>query len=341
MFTEYEHMENHYNLVKYYQDPCSKKYIDPTIKWYATEKIHGTNFSFITDGIDVTPAKRGSSLGDNRSYYGCGPICVKYKQDILTLFSHLILKYHELESIQLYGELFGGAYNGKSDPGCKSVQANMNYCPFNDFMAFDLKMIVNKKIFYLDFCDLIEIFNNLNLQIKLIPIINTGTLDELLSLNPKFESIVYQTYGLNKIENNFAEGFVIHPSKELIQDNTRINFKFKNPSFSEVIIKQPKDKSITKTLTFAQECLESLKLYITDNRFDNIYSKLDDNELQDDKILIDMMINDIIVDYQADHNDSNDFIHCNDNIESNKQALRGNITGYIGKKLNRKIIIKK
>jgi len=74
MFSEYEHMENHYNILKMLTPEITQN-----ITFIAMEKIHGTNYSFICDGKNVIPCKRSSSLGNDRSYYGHGELFVKYQ----------------------------------------------------------------------------------------------------------------------------------------------------------------------------------------------------------------------------------------------------------------------
>ena len=61
----YPEIENHYNkLIQQYIESHSTEEI-----WVATEKIHGTNFSFIHDGNTLTCAKRNSFLKDNDKFF--------------------------------------------------------------------------------------------------------------------------------------------------------------------------------------------------------------------------------------------------------------------------------
>jgi Rnl2 family RNA ligase len=337
-------MENDYNIVKRYIDPNSKYFINPSTQFVALEKIHGTNYSFMTDGSTVIPAKRTSSLGNDRSYYGHGACFIKYRDDVITLFNALKLSHNNLQFIQLYCELFGGHYNGKSNNGSKVVQKGMNYCADNEIMAYDVKLIFNNELpsVYLDFDELELLFQELYLTIKLVPIIAKNTLAELMKLNPKFESEVYKYFNLSKLENNWAEGFVIKPCKEIVikiinknEDNNefleedRIIFKYKNPSFGEVIKSNP-----SKNMTYQQMCFEELKLYVNQMRFNNLSTKLSDEE--DKTNLITMMLNDILVDFKADHdNYSNktELVNNEDNVIANTKALSGYIKGFVLKRI--------
>ena len=251
MFTEYEHMPNLHNIEKYYRDPESPTKVNPETIFIALEKIHGTNFSFISDGETVTSAKRGSSLGTTGTFMNSGYIVQLYKDDIAKLYPKLEEKYPYMKSFQLYGELFGGKYNGETEKGSKSIQKGVNYCPHNDFMAYDLRITVDTKAmkemgkeghidnegniknnFFLSFSEIEEAFQSLSLKIKLVPFLAKGTFDEMVGLNPIFETHVSNVYGLEKLPNNFAEGYVIKAEDE--HSNPRTIFKYKNPAFLEV-----------------------------------------------------------------------------------------------------------
>jgi len=197
----------------------------------------------------------------------------------------------QCKQIQLYGELFGGSYNNINQ-NISIIQKGVNYYSGHDFIAFDLKITCdNGIIYYYNHKDLIELLKMTN--IKISPIIKSGTLKEVLKLNPKFESQIYKFYDLNKLENNYAEGVVI----KLFEENNvfnkeqenRIIFKYKNPDFSEMI-------AIVKTNKKENEFIENFKKYVTINRVNNINSKLLENEL----ITCEMLYDDILIDLLKD-----------------------------------------
>jgi hypothetical protein len=341
MFTEYDHMENEYRIKKRLNKLISteKELIENGTqltpqKYYITEKIHGTNYSFICNGIDVIPCKRSSIITENTSFFNHNIIFNRYKKYVLVLFEELKKKYDNLQQIQLYGELFGGNYNGKTAASHVKIQKNVNYHNENQFMAYDLyitlkdvpikedsikediikedpakevsikediiKEDTNKKSFYMDFCDLIEIIKLT--KIKLVPIINCDTLENVLKYNPKFESIVYTYYGLPMLPNNYAEGYVIKPEREktimMYRDKLeRFIFKFKNPDFLETgkeIIAE--DGTVNKKLDNVQKS----KMYITHARYDNVITKLTDTERKNKEIVDKAFYNDIWKDYRND-----------------------------------------
>ena len=327
-FTEYEHMENYYNLEKI----CNVGKLNPEISFVCTEKIHGTNYSFLYDGSEnVIPCKRSSSLGNDRSFMGHGFVYEKYVKDIKIIFEYIKEKYYkDLVQIQLYGELFGGYYNGKTTKGHKKVQKKVNYHYDNEFMAYDLKIKTADKTFYFDYILLDKMFTDLKdiIKIKHVPVMTVAKYDEVVKLNPAFESVVYSHYGLDKMENNYAEGYVIRPTVEMIMpkhdegeyEDQRMIFKLKNPSFSEVEHVFPDSKSTTPN---KPNYANMLKRYLTDMRYDNVKSKLTDDE--QDK-LKDMLFNDVMTDFTVDN------IIDENTLELCKKQLSGLITGFLKKK---------
>jgi Rnl2 family RNA ligase len=330
MFNEYEHMENHYNVIKMLTPDVVEG-----VQFVALEKIHGTNYSFLCDGVTVTPCKRTSSLGADRSYYGHGQPFMRYRQDILKLFELIVTIYPTVKQIQLYCELFGGRFKGKTEKGYKCVQNGTNYIETNEIMAYDLKVTMDDDSYvYVDMQDLIELFENPTLSIKLVPIIKIGTFDEIMSLDTKFITHVPQMFGLEEIEGNYAEGYVIKPMNEMtFKDNekSRLIFKYKNSSFLEVG-EQP-TKPAEKTMTFQQIYLEKLKVYVTENRFNNLVTKYVDDWLNADitrdieLMLINKMTEDIKTDFVKDHETDEDF--SNDYLMATEKALNGFLTGFV------------
>jgi len=324
-FSEYTHMENETKIF------AQTKELD--ITWFATEKIHGTNYSLLyMDGQKVIPCRRGAELGDDRTYYAHGKLYDKYSNNVIVMFNLLKTSHPMLKGIQVYGELFGGWYNGKTAKDSKRVQVGVCYAPFNEFLVFDIKMIFEDKSYYVDFGELLDVFTILKSSEFLldhVPLIKVGRLDELLTLNPKFESVVYEKYGLDKIENNFAEGFVVHPAKEYRNIyGDRIIFKFKNPSFSEVVERVPKvhaEKKLTPEQEFAKNFSQIVKNYTTKTRFDNVFTKLVDPTEKD---LVEAMIKDIQRDIISDYSGKDIVINEETFVKSEKMMF-GVVSGYV------------
>jgi len=312
MFSKYAHMENDYKILKF--DNVNSILSDNTIEWVGLEKIHGTNFSFICDGINVFGCRRSEILKPDESFYSYQNILSKYKSNILMLFE-LINKLictntntsiDSLIQIQLYGELYGGNYKGLlTPPGNKSVQKGIYYSNTNEFAGFDLvlttrltKQNFNSK--YLDW----DIFENLltKSSIPIVPIIKKGTWDIISKLDPKFESEVYKLHNLPKLESNWAEGYVIKPIKNIYlkEDQERLIWKFKNPSFAEIIKDKSKIKSnnLTKSTKSTNPFEEQIINYVSETRYDNVVSKVVESTPIDE--VVKLFYNDIWIDFIDD-----------------------------------------
>lgn len=281
-FSKYEHMDNHYqcDLSDYADD-----------LWIATEKIHGCNYSFICDGTSVSPAKRNSMLDTETNFNNHGRIFDLYKDDVIKLFNSVVNYDGDCVQIQLYGELFGGNYNGKKHPQSKIIQANMNYCEDNDFMAFDIKVTKKDNTKYMcDYETMEQIFKSADVNIKLAPVVIKGNLTEIFNFDPKFESIIYKSYGLEKMENNFAEGLVVRLYKNRFIHEPKYKgrpiFKYKNPQFAEKVARKPILYPVEKN-----EYVEKFQEYLTFPRVENIKSALSRES---------MLYEDILVDYRTD-----------------------------------------
>ena len=114
-FKKYDSIENSYRekvIEKIYQHGFGNK----DIEWVVTEKIHGTNFGFISDGNNVQVFKRTSILTENEisKFFDADIMLEKYKNEVLKLTEYLQNIYNVLE-VQIYGEHFGGIYNGRTE----------------------------------------------------------------------------------------------------------------------------------------------------------------------------------------------------------------------------------
>lgn len=328
MFSEYPHMQNHYNT--YFDIEMYKTNTDT--KWVATEKIHGTNYSFLYEPTsDVIPCRRSGTLINDPSFYNHLSVFNKYKDNLPNIFSKLKEQYPTLMQIQLYGELFGGLYDGQTAQYSKKVQKGISYCLINDFLAFDLKITLldeqtHKKIDkFLDwdiFCNVLSETN-----IKTIPIIKEGSLKEMLQLKPDFESLVHTLYNLPKLESNQAEGYVIRSIKEQYDERkeNRVMFKFKNPKFNEIAHAPSGDKKI-KQPNEMSNISSQLLAYVTLNRYENVFAKQLTTATKQD--IIEAMVKDVIVDWTDDNKD----IELNDEKrEKINKILTNMVTNFVSK----------
>lgn len=133
-----------------------------------------------------------------------------------------------------------------------------------------------------------------------------GTLKELIEkLNAeKFESTIYLKHGLKKVEGNFAEGYVIKPVDAIFIDGARLSIKVKNSKHLESMpaLKQPVQKPAPQKKEQAQlteeeqEVVDRTLSYMTEQRYQNIISKLTDDE-RNEKTVSSMLLQDAWKDF--------------------------------------------
>jgi Rnl2 family RNA ligase len=302
MFSEYNSIENvSSKTIKAIKELCG----DDTMEWVATEKIHGANFSAMTDGNTVSWGRRSGLIGKAEKFYNYQKVTQNLEDDIKELFNVIKFanKKKDIEFIQIYGELFGGAYPHNDVPkvaGSCKVQEGVYYHPENQFMIFDGMYVLknNKTHFYFDYDELLKYTEKIP-NLRTCQILNRGTLDELVKLDPYFQTTIPQLYGLPPIENNYAEGYVLKPAKTFYNnDGERVALKLKRSNLSEKITdpnvaKNSAKNSDTKILIFS---------YLNENRLASVKSKLTDDEREDK----DLMINKLVEDAWKDISKEND-----------------------------------
>jgi hypothetical protein len=179
-----------------------------------------------------------------------------------------------------------------------------------------------------------------------VPVTATGKLNELLNLNPVFESVVSAAYGFQRTSKVFhAEGVVIRPifestmpikiknidkvaidfnvekkknlvntkmgdkEKEEESVKPRLMFKFKNPAYVEVF-KQNQTSEEKKAGVVKPLYAKALKPYINSIRFDNLFAKLTEVEKQKSSFIVEQFSKDVLDDFLIDgqkNDDKNDF----------------------------------
>jgi len=79
-------------------------------EWVLMEKIHGANFSILTDGNQLICAKRTGILEENDKFYGYALVIEEIREKIFLACKLLKEVFSDFESCTFYGELFGGMY---------------------------------------------------------------------------------------------------------------------------------------------------------------------------------------------------------------------------------------
>jgi RNA ligase len=210
------------------------------LQWYATEKIHGCNYSFIVNSeTDIAYAHRNQTtdvgIFDAQLHYAT------VEPQILNLFRYL------KRPFQIYGEYFGA--NVILKPTIRYFQEPVEgEVEKHAFKFFELKFIDTDTFATFD-----ELFTWCNMfKIPTVPILATGTLKELLELPRPFKSVV------SEIETD-AEGYVLKPKIPIIIDNNhRVCLKLVDPRFDE-LKKSPEDYAIVVRKQKALDAFELLQ----------------------------------------------------------------------------------
>lgn len=253
--------------------------------WIVTEKIHGANFCFLTDGQRIECAKRKQILNENEKFFGYSSLLDDLRPKILEIFKILKSSKKEIRQISVYGELFGGSYphsDVPKAPGVRPVQTGIWYDSRLNFISFDILIFFNdpagiEKRRFLDYDE----FENVCQACFLLysRILFKGTFEDCLNFNYRFPSTIPHLLGLPKLDTdstNLAEGIVIKMEKSFKNHKTdgfiRLAVKRKIAEFDECDEYNQSEKLFA---TSSEETEESrlLSPFVTENRMINALSK--------------------------------------------------------------------
>lgn len=270
--------------------------------WTVTEKVHGANTSLVTNGKNITFAKRTAPVGEAEDFFGYNQNNFDkflIKEKIINLFNKAKEVAPDIEVLTVYGELFGGSYSHpdveKVANACR-VQKGIQYAPFNSFYAFDIK--INGNFISTDLCNaLLE-----DVGIFYAKSLFEGTLDECLVYPNIFESTIPKQLNLPEITNNVCEGVIIKPFNPcFFASGKRVIFKNKNEKWKEVSSKPERAKVIVNVPEYLSSIYEDSCRYITENRLKNTISKVGFATFEKFNVLNGMFVQDILQDFSEDN----------------------------------------
>lgn len=272
-FKKYSSIENSFDCA--YMEKV-RNHTPAGNRFVVQEKVHGSNCSFLCDGEQIQFAKRTAVVADGEDFYQWQEMVDRYRERILKVYQMIKASFSDLQSIIIYGEMFGGAYPHKEVKrigAMSAIQKGVYYCPGHDFYGFDIYVYTPDEAFYLDVDTANRIFAEAGFLYA--ETLFEGTLDECLAYPNAFPSTLYKHFGLPEIEDNICEGVVIRPKEPLyIPNGARIIIKSKNARFAEK--KGVKHEPKTPRL-IADEVAELFTLaddYFTAQRLDNVKSHI-------------------------------------------------------------------
>ena len=205
-------------------------------EWVVTEKLHGANFSVMTEASgSVAFAKRSGVLPATEDFYSFRSqrLDVALAAHARELFAALRTEHADLESCCVFGELCGGKYPHADVPvvpGLQPVQCGIWYSPSLQFVAFDLAVCYSGGRRFFEFDAARRACEEAGFMFA-APIAR-GNLGACLG-QERFGSRLAARLGLPPLEcANLAEGVVVRSAREPA-DGGRAMFKQKIKEFSE------------------------------------------------------------------------------------------------------------
>lgn len=291
-FKKYSSIENGYRT----------KFIDfvkqhpnfPTVKWQITEKIHGSNYSFIidikdVDSIYVRVGKR-SGLTDG-TFYASQTVYDELYENMVEIGKYLKNQscYVGLTDVQVYGELYG-----------EGVQKGVYYSPEKRFAAFDIRVEYKHEGEMVSEYLGTDIVGRLCHQFNIphVPILaEEVSFSDAMKFDYEFKSVI----NTDREGENFAEGIVIKPVSPMFLGNgERIIIKNKNSKFKEVqkSKKVRKQESWTDDMNYVYSIMST---YNTEERIRSAVSKIGSIGQRDFGKLLGMVGKDLLDDWRKDH----------------------------------------
>ena len=270
------------------------------------EKVHGANLSYWTNnGEDFFAAKRTEQLTDDEKFYNHNLILQEIKPKLQHIWLDLKNQIEDLKQLTFFGEVIGGDYphpEVEADKKAIKVQKGIYYSPKNHFYAFDI--LINTEV-YLDVDVANHHFEKQNLLHA--KTIFKGNIEACMDYPNDFNSTISQEFNLPELTPNIVEGVVIKPIKTRHFNNgVRVILKNKNEKWAEnkkyhKSIKQ-QDKPSDKVIKLQ----EAILTYVTENRLNNVLSKIGEVSPKDFGKVLGMFNKDVVEDFLKDYHQITD-----------------------------------
>jgi len=303
-FKKYNSIENTYD--KEFMEKIRTESPE-NMQFVVQEKVHGANFSFITDGETVFAGKRTGLIEADEKFYDYEKLLERYSPKVLALFTAIKQKYPDTLTVTVYGEIFGGNYphsEVKNDSKIICIQKGVYYCPNHEFYAYDLYVTDTEIGRYFSVAE-----SNLFFEQQAFFYAKTllcGTLEECLQYSNEFPSLISGWLRLPPIDDNVCEGVVIRPEEVVyLHNGSRLILKNKNSRFAEKKSVKKRQPKLLVEVSYSNELnnlLEVVEEYITENRMNNVTSKIGHISIpKDTGKLIGLFSKDILDDFLKEH----------------------------------------
>ncbi|GHT52493.1 hypothetical protein AGMMS49982_12870 [Bacteroidia bacterium] len=303
-FKKYNSIENTYDTA--FVEKIRME-VSASQQYAVQEKVHGSNTCFVTDGATVRFAKRTDFVEAGDKFYDYEEMLARYTDKVISLFQRVKAKYPETDTLQVFGEMFGGTYphpDVKNDMKQKAIQKGVFYCPRHEFYGFDLYIQREDSGKYLTVDEICEFFEAE--QFIYAKSLFQGTLDECLQYQNAFQSHVAEWMGLPPIEDNICEGVVIRPIEPIyLRNGSRLLLKNKNARFAEKKSVKKRTPALFVPPTYGEALTALLAVaeaYVTENRLNNVISKIGEISMpREFGKLMGMFVKDALEDFLKEH----------------------------------------
>ena len=228
-------------------------------EWIATEKVHGANFGIymMDGGKTLKYAKRTAFINEHENFFGFHVLKPQLQVWAQEAFKHLktYLKADHVETMVIFGELFGGKYRHPKVPRSTqsytlrgvprqimSVQREPypQYTPDLAFYAFELKFKLSKgsRLRLMTFDQSNAIFEKVPGLLYQKALVR-GPLEKLLAFDVEtFQTTVPAQLGLGDyhMKHNIAEGVMLRHARRGMPDmeGRQTMLKMKCHAFNEM-----------------------------------------------------------------------------------------------------------
>ena len=303
-FKKYSSIENTFN--KEFLDQIRLEGFEKC-EFVVQEKVHGANVCFMTDGKTVSFGKRTGLIEQGEKFYDYEILLERYTSKITSLFFAVKNVLPDIETLKVYGEMFGGKYPHPDVAHKKNVmliQKGIHYCPYHEFYAFDLYVAMPENGYYLT----VDMANSFFEQGDFLyaKTLFRGTLDACLQYPNDSLSVIHEWLGLPPIEDNICEGIVIRPVVPCYLSNgSRVLLKSKNARFAEKKSVKKRTPQLFVEPSYSEELNNLLfvtEQYVTENRLNNVISKIGHISIPSELgKLIGLFSKDILEDFLKEH----------------------------------------
>eukprot|EP01129_Flabellula_baltica_P016885 TRINITY_DN918_c0_g2_i1.p1 TRINITY_DN918_c0_g2~~TRINITY_DN918_c0_g2_i1.p1 ORF type:complete len:349 (-),score=88.25 TRINITY_DN918_c0_g2_i1:32-1036(-) len=299
-------------------------------QWHVMEKIHGSNFSFIINGDTYQCARRTGLLSTGERFYGWELIDDKYGHKMTQIFQQVAEAVEEdmddVALVTVFGELFGGIYPHPDVPdlGYQFVQKGVYYTPGIEFAVFDIMVTGSDgTVLWMDWTTAMDILEA-NEMFYVKPLM-TDVLSECRKFDIQINSTIPALLGLPPLDQNIIEGVVMKcvDRMKIIPSDRGIRriLKKKNKKFEEInpkpaltLYEMERDAKRNAESKF----YEDIQRYVTENRLDNLISKIGPYDSSQYESVAQMLADDVWEDYRLDEPEQVEAIaHCLEKMETN------------------------